>query len=65
MQGCHAGEPGQILEIVAPDKKHALVLMDYTQAELKVLITNLRRKEEEDSGCRHSLSEFLSHSNTA
>ena len=45
--------------------KHALVLMDYTQAELKVVITNLRRKEEEDSGCRHSLSEFLSHSNTA
>ena len=63
LQGCHAGEPGQILELVAPEKKHAVVLMEYTKAELKVLITNLRRKEEEDPSSRHSLSEFLTQSN--
>ena len=59
LQGCHAGEPGQILELVEPDKKHAVVLMENTRAELKVLITNLRRKEEQDPNCKHSLSEFL------
>ena len=59
LQGCHAGEPGQILELVAPDNKHAVVLMENTRAELKVVITNLRRKEEQDPNCKHSLSEFL------
>ena len=38
--------------------------MEYTKAELKVVITNLRRKEEEDPNCRHTLSEFLTRSNT-
>jgi len=61
LQGCHAGEPGQILEI--SDEKHAVVLMENTRAELKVLITNLRRKEEQDPNCRHSLSEFLVQNN--
>ena len=60
LQGCHAGEPGQILEIA--DEKHAVVLMENTRAELKVLITNLRRKEEQDN--KHSLSEFLVQKNS-
>jgi len=37
------------------------VLMEHTHDEHKVLITNLRRKEELDPNCKHSLSEFLTH----
>jgi hypothetical protein len=55
----HAGEAGQVIDIAKPDKTHAVVLMDHTKIELKVLITNLRRKEELDPNCKHSLSEFL------
>lgn len=55
----HAGEAGQVIDIVKPEKTHAVVLMDHTKVELKVLITNLRRKEELDPNCKHSLSEFL------
>lgn len=57
LQGCHAGEPGQVLEIA--EMKHAVVLMESTKTELKVLITNLRRKEEQDFNSKHSLSNFL------
>lgn len=38
---------------------YAVVLMEHTKIEQKVLISNLRRKEELDPNCKHSLSEFL------
>ena len=46
VQGVHAGDAGQIIEIVPP--KHALLLMDHTKSELKVFISNLRKKEDHD-----------------
>ena len=58
LQGVHAGEPGQVLE-VSPENTHALVLMENTKAELKVLIRNLRRNEELDIHCKHTVAEFL------
>jgi len=60
IQGVHAGEPGTVLELVKPELKYAMVLMENTRAELKVLVSNLRRKEELEPSCRHSLSDFLS-----
>ena len=33
--------------------------MENTKAELKVLISNLRRNEELDMHCKHTLAEFL------
>ena len=33
--------------------------MENTKAELKVLTRNLRRNEENDPYCKHSMSEFL------
>ena len=59
MQGIHGGEPGQIIELSHPDPTHATILMDNTKAELKVLTKNLRRNEQHDPYCKHSLSEFL------
>jgi hypothetical protein len=57
LQGMHAGQPGQIIDIIKPN--HAVVLMEHTHVEHKVPISNLRRKEELDPNCKHSLSEFL------
>ena len=57
LQGVHAGEPGQVLE-VSNENTHARVLMENTKAELKVLMSNLRRNEEIDT-CKHTLAEFL------
>jgi hypothetical protein len=59
LQGMHAGQAGQVVDIVRPEGTHAVVLMDHTCVEQKVLISNLRRKEELDPHCKHSLSEFL------
>jgi len=59
LQGLHAGEPGIVIELSQFDNKHATVLMENTKAELRVLVSNLRRKEELDPNCKHSLSEFL------
>lgn len=58
IQGLHAGEPGQVLE-VNREKTHARILMDNTKAELKVLVVNLRRSEELEANGKHSLDEFL------
>ena len=33
--------------------------MENTKAELKVLISNLRRNEEHDTHCKHTIAEFL------
>lgn len=55
----HSGQAGTIIDLVKPEKTHAMVLMEHTHVELKVLISNLRRKEELDPNCKHSLSEFL------
>ena len=57
LQGVHAGEPGSVLE-VSSEHTHASVLMEETKAELKVLVSNLRR----DDGLaqqHQSLSEFF------
>ena len=57
LQGVHAFEPGQVLE-VSQDHTHANILMENTKAELKVLVSNLRR----DDGMAHqhqSLAEFF------
>ncbi len=59
MQGVHAGEPGVVIEIYQPDRRHARVLMEHTRAELKVLITNLRKREELDPNSKFTLSQFL------
>lgn len=59
MQGVHAGEPGVVIEICQPDRRHARVLMEHTRAELKVLITNLRKREELDPNSKFTLSQFL------
>ena len=59
LQGVHSGEPGVVIDICQPDKKHAVVLMEHTKAELKVLITNLRKREELDPNCKFTLSQFL------
>lgn len=48
LQGVHAGEPSQVLEVSA-EHTHARVLMENTKAELKVLVRNLRR----DDGLSH------------
>lgn len=58
LQGIHAGEPGQVLE-VSSEHTHALVLMENTKGELKVLVSNLRRNDELDSHCRETLADFL------
>ena len=59
LQGVHSGEPGVVIDICQPDKKHAIVLMEHTKAELKVLITNLCKREELDPNSKHTLSQFL------
>lgn len=64
LQGVHAGEPGQILE-VSKEQTHARVLMENTKAELKVLISNLRRNEELDAHCKNTLAEFLTNGKSA
>lgn len=56
LQGVHAGEPGVIIEICKPDRRHARLLMEHTRAELKVLITNLRKREELDPNSKFTLS---------
>ena len=58
LQGLHAGEPGQVLE-VNREKTHARILMDNTKAELKVLVKNLRRSDELETTWKHSLDDFL------
>ena len=58
LQGVHAGEPGQVIEI-SPENTHARVLMENTKAELKVLMSNLRRNEELEAHSKHTLAEFL------
>lgn len=59
LQGQHSGEGGLVIEILKPDETHALLLMDNTKQELRVLITNLRRKEEACPGVKHTLSAFF------
>jgi len=59
LQGLHAGEPGVVTEICQPDGKHALLLMEHTRSELKVLVTNLRKREELDPNSKFTLSQFL------
>lgn len=59
LQGIHAGEPGVVTEICLPDRKHALILMEHTRAELKVPMTNLRKREELDPNSKFTLSQFL------
>lgn len=59
LQGVHAGEPGVVTEICQPDLRYALLLMEHTRAELKVPITNLRKREELDPNSKFTLSQFL------
>lgn len=58
LQGVHVGEAGLIVSLQG-DNKHASVLMESSNSELKVPITNLRRREQLDP--KHSLSDFLVH----
>ena len=58
LQGIHAGEPGMITSM-SLEGTHANVLMEHTKSELKIILSNLRRKEELDPNCKHSLSQFL------
>ena len=59
LQGLHAGEPGQVLEVSGEEHTHALVLMDNTKAELKVLISNLRRTEGFHAHKWNNIAEFF------
>ena len=53
LQGVHSGEGGLILEVLKPDETHALLLMEDTKQELRVLISNLRRTKETCPGVKH------------
>lgn len=59
LQGIHAGEAGVVTDIEKHDGTHASILMDDTKQELKVLITNLRRKEEMNPSLKHTLSSIF------
>jgi transcription elongation factor len=59
LQGLHSGQAGQVIDIVKPELKHAIVLLEHSKVEHKVLISNLRRREELDPNCKHTLSQFL------
>ena len=58
LQGLHAGEPGIVLSVSA-EQTHAVVLMENTKAELKVLVNNLRLSDTLDSQNCDSLADFL------
>ena len=47
--GSHAGDSGIIAAIT---DKHAVVSMDATKAELKILLSNLKSKKEEMDNCK-------------
>jgi hypothetical protein len=55
----HSGQAGTILDFVKPEKLLAIVILEETKVEMKVPISNLRRREELDPNCKHALSEFL------
>ena len=43
IQGAHVGEAGIIADIIAD--KHAVITMEETNSELKILLSNLRSKQ--------------------
>lgn len=59
LQGIHAGEAGVVTDLQKLEGTHASILMDDTKQELKVLITNLRRKEEMNPSLKHTLSSIF------
>jgi hypothetical protein len=46
-------------QVVSIDSTSCMVLMDDTLVEQRVLISNLRSKDELDPNTKHTLSEFL------
>lgn len=44
ISGSHAGDAGQIITI---HEKHAILIMEGTNHELKILLTNLKTKRDE------------------
>jgi hypothetical protein len=45
IQGAHAGESGIIADII--HDKHAVITMDENNSELKILLCNLRSKQQD------------------
>jgi hypothetical protein len=59
LQGIHSGAAGQVIELVEPELKHAMLLMENTRSEVRVFVSNLRRKEDNDPNPTHILSQTL------
>jgi len=62
LQGVHSGEGGLILEVLKPDETHALILMEDTKQELRVLLSNLRQNKGTRPGINQSLSSYFNSS---